>query len=129
MADKEYNGQGDLVDWNPDYIRQCSQITLAKLTDEGRRKFGEIRVLPACTELDCYDNNLTKLPILSESLISLNCRNNKLTELPILPENLERLNCQYNNNLPYEITINNIKEHNNKIKLIKRKEIIKLICT
>ena len=76
------------------------------------------------TSLLCLGNKLTTLPHLPEGLISLNCRNNKLTELPRLPEGLIYLNC-YDNNLPYEITIDNIKEHNT---LLKRKEILSKIC-
>ena len=73
--------------------------------------------------LYCGSNKLTELPKLPESLLELYCGNNKLTSLPKLPENLVYLNC-HNNNLPYEITIDNIKEHN---KLIKRKKILEKI--
>ena len=74
--------------------------------------------------LYCNNNKLTELPKLPESLEYLSCGNNKLTELPKLPESLIGLYC-YVNNLPYEITLNNLKEHN---KLIKRKLILKRIC-
>ena len=74
--------------------------------------------------LYCHSNRLTELPKLPESLIGLYCDNNKLTELPKLPESLEYLTCQYNN-LPYKITIDNLKQHN---KLIKRKQILSRIC-
>ena len=95
------------------------------------------------THLYCSDNELTELPKLPESLKYLYCYNNKLTKLPNLPNNLEYLGCYYNkltslpklpesltldcsnNNLPYEITIDNFKEHN---KLIKRKNILSKIC-
>ena len=73
--------------------------------------------------LYCNNNNITSLPKLPESLKRLNCYDNQLTSLPKLPESLERLNCRYNN-LPYEITIDNFKEHNT---LIKRKEILEKI--
>ena len=76
------------------------------------------------TRLYCNNNKLTELPKLPESLTDLYCSDNKLTELPKLPESLEYLTCQYNN-LPYEITIGNIKEHNT---LLKRKQILKRIC-
>ena len=74
--------------------------------------------------LYCGDNKLTSLPKLPESLRNLNCYSNKLTELPKLPEGLIFLIC-YDNNLPYPITIENLKEHN---KLLKRKEILSKIC-
>ena len=77
------------------------------------------------TNLFCYNNKLTELPKLPESLKRLWCYSNKLTELPKLPDGLKYLYC-YMNNLPYEVTIDNFKEHN---KLIKRKQILKLICT
>ena len=76
------------------------------------------------THLYCYNNILTELPKLPESLISLNCDNNQLTKLPRLPDSLTDLYCD-NNNIPYEITIDNIKEHNT---LLKRKEILSKIC-
>ena len=76
------------------------------------------------TRLFCRNNKLTELPKLPESLISLCCENNKLTELPKLPDGLKYLYC-YNNNLPYKINIENLKEHNT---LLKRKNILKLIC-
>ena len=75
--------------------------------------------------LYCTDNNLTSLPNLPDRLRYLYCKNNQLTELPKLPDLLISLSC-YGNDLPYMITIENLKEHN---KLIKRKEIIKRICT
>ena len=74
--------------------------------------------------LFCGDNKLTELPKLPESLIHLYCSNNQLTSLPKIPEHLMYIDCS-GNNLPYEITIDNVKEHN---KLIKRKEILKKIC-
>ena len=77
------------------------------------------------THLYCNNNQLTELPKLPDSLRYFDCNNNKLTSLPKLPDSLKRLYCD-NNNLPYTITIENLKEHN---KLIKRKEILKRICT
>ena len=76
------------------------------------------------TRLNCWNNKLTELPKLPNSLIGLYCSNNQLTSLPKLPESLEYFSCQYNN-LPYEITLNNLKEHNT---LIKRKLILSRIC-
>ena len=87
----------------------------------------ELPKLPESLEcLDCYNNKLTSLPKLPDGLKDLYCWNNKLTELPILPDSLKYLKC-YNNNLPYEVTLDNYKEKHNK--LIKRKEILKRICT
>ena len=77
------------------------------------------------THLYCRNNQLTELPKLPESLVDLWCEYNKLTELPKLPESLEYLSCG-GNQLPYIVTIENLKEHNT---LIKRKQILKLICT
>ena len=89
-------------------------------------KLTELPKLPeGLVILNCYSNKLTELTKLPESLISLFCYENKLTELPKLPESLKYLYCE-NNNLPYKVTIDNIKEHNT---LLKRKEILKLICT
>ena len=75
------------------------------------------------TSLWCENNKLTSIPKLPESLKRLFCSNNQLTELPKLPDSLKRLDC-INNNLPYEVTIDNLKEHN---KLIKRKQILEKI--
>ena len=76
------------------------------------------------THLYCDNNKLTELPKLPYSLRYFDCNNNKLTSLPKLPHFLKRLYCD-NNNLPYTITIENLKEHNT---LIKRKEILSKIC-
>lgn len=78
---------------------------------------------PYLTSLECDNNKLTEIPELTEGLKSLYCSDNELTSLPKLPESLEYIDC-YNNNLPYNITIENLKEHNT---LLKRKEIIKNI--
>ena len=75
--------------------------------------------------LHCHSNRLTELPKLPESLEYLCCNDNDLTSLPKLPDSLMNLYCYNNNNLPYEITIDNIKEHNT---LIKRKQILSKIC-
>ena len=75
------------------------------------------------TNLFCSNNKLTELPKLPDSLVELWCEYNKLTELPKLPESLEYLYCRINN-LPYHITIENLKEHNT---LLKRKEILEKI--
>ena len=90
----------------------------------GNNDLTELPKLPdSLTHLYCYNNNITSLPKLPNSLERLNCQNKKLTKLPKLPDGLN-ISCQ-NNNLPYKVTINNVREHN---KLIKRKEILKRIC-
>ena len=52
--------------------------------------------------ISCYDNQLTELPTLPDSLKYLNCNNNQLTELPTLPDSLTQLYCYKNQltNLP-----------------------------
>ena len=46
--------------------------------------------------LYCYNNQLTSLPTLPQSLEVLQCYNNKLTSLPTLPPNLKVLHCFHN---------------------------------
>jgi len=95
-------------------IMRCNNMDITK-----------IEFIPeGITHLYCYNNNLTELPILPDNLKYLDCSCNELTELSKIPESLEYLDCSFNN-LPYEITIDNFKEHN---KLIKRKEILSKIC-
>ena len=90
-----------------------------RITKENINKFIE------GSSMDCSNKGITHIEYIPDGITGLNCWNNKLTELPKLPESLYYLDCKHNN-LPYEITIGNIKEHN---KLIKRKEILKRICT
>ena len=42
MANKEYNGQGDLDDLNLDYIKECDKISLFNLTDEGEENLKKL---------------------------------------------------------------------------------------
>ena len=92
--------------------------------DCDNRGITHIEYIPeGITNLYCGDNRLTELPKLPDGLIDLYCYSNKLTSLPILPESLRNLSC-FKNNLPYEVTIDNFKEHN---KLLKRKEILEKI--
>ena len=51
-------------------------------------------------ELYCYNNQLTQLPELPNSLEILYCADNQLTELPELPNSLKILSCS-DNKLPY----------------------------
>ena len=63
--------------------------------------FDELLQLPnynEITHLDCYNNYLTSLPQLPNSLIELSCYNNNLTSLPELPNSLTHLNL-WNDNL------------------------------
>ena len=93
--------------------------------DCSNKRITHIEYIPdGITHLYFYYNQLTELPKLPESLTHLYCFNNQLTELPKLPESLTHLWCE-NNNLPYEVTIDNFKEHN---QLIKRKKILSKIC-
>jgi uncharacterized repeat protein (TIGR01451 family) len=46
--------------------------------------------------LDCMSNNLTSLPTLPNSLLNLHCPGNDLVSLPTLPNNLISLNCNSN---------------------------------
>ena len=48
------------------------------------------------TQLNCYNNQLTTLPELPESLAILNCSSNQLTSLPEMPVGLIDLMCQNN---------------------------------
>ena len=52
--------------------------------------------------LNCYYNQLKRLPELPDSLEELNCEENSLEEIPKLPLNLKYLYCSRNNlvNLP-----------------------------
>ena len=75
--------------------------------------------------MDCSNKGITRLEYIPDGIRHLYCHNNELTELPKLPESLKYLLCE-NNNLPYKVTIDNLKEHNT---LLKRKQILKLICT
>tara|TARA_R110002153_G_scaffold80525_1_gene204590 strand:+ start:184 stop:465 length:282 start_codon:yes stop_codon:yes gene_type:complete len=71
----------------------------------------------------CSNKDITHIEYIPDGITNLFCSNNKLTELPKLPESLEYLYCRINN-LPYHITIENLKEHNT---LLKRKEILEKI--
>ena len=104
------------IDYIPDHITHlyCHYNKLTSLPK-----------LPESLEhLYCSWNRLTSLPKLPNGLISLYCWHNQLTEISILPEGLKKINF-VDNNLPYDITIDNFKEHN---QLIKRKEILSKIC-
>ena len=102
-----------------------NQFIEGSLMDCSNKGITHIEYIPdGIRHLYCDNNKLTELPKLPESLISLDCDYNELTELPKLPDGLKYLYC-YKNNLPYKVTIDNIKEHNT---LLKRKNILKRIC-
>ena len=58
--------------------------------------------------LECFNNNLKRLPILPNSLKELRCSYNKLIELPILPNSLKTLDCSGNFILKLPILSNNL---------------------
>ena len=76
------------------------------------------------TTMDCSNMDITYIEYIPETIIHLYCGDNRLTELPNIPHRLRYFDCSFNN-LPYEVTLKNLKEHN---KLIKRKEILSRIC-
>ena len=87
-----FNGAGQMDTTCGDVINAtgitCSHGNISDLT--GLEYFKNL------TDLDCSDNNLTKIPILSKSLTSLNFSENQVTTLPVLPNTLTHL--QFNNN-------------------------------
>ena len=76
------------------------------------------------SSMDCPDMDITHIEYIPDGITHLYCDNNELTELPKLPDGLIHLYCEHNN-LQYEITIDNLKQHNT---LIKRKQILSKIC-
>ena len=74
--------------------------------------------------MNCGNMGVTKIDYIPDNIKYLDCQYNRLTELPKLPESLIGLFC-HNNNLPYKVTLNNLKQHN---KLTKRKQILSKIC-
>jgi Leucine-rich repeat (LRR) protein len=63
-------------------------------------------------DLECDDNQLTKLPDLPDSLEWLSCNNNNITELPYLPDSLQYLYCYDNNMEEFPDLPESIKEVN-----------------
>ena len=76
------------------------------------------------SSMDCSNKGITHIEYIPDGITRLFCHSNRLTELPKLPESLMGLFCG-NNNLPYKVTLNNLKQHN---KLTKRKQILSKIC-
>ena len=121
-------------DWDDKDIMDCSRMNITHIDyipDHITHLYcydNELTELPKLPEslkyLDCFCNKLTELPKLPNGLTSLYCDNNKLTSLPKLPDDLMYLDCS-NNNIPYKVSLGNLKEHNT---LIKRKQILSKIC-
>jgi Leucine-rich repeat (LRR) protein len=66
---------------------ECNDNNITKLPD-----------LPNNLEwLSCINNQLTKLPYLPDSLLYLYCDDNLLTKLPELPDSIKEVNCADNN--------------------------------
>ncbi len=78
---------------------EIAAITTINVYDQSISDLTGIGYFTALTYLQCNRNNLTALPVLPDSLITLYCTNNSLTALPTsLPAGLTGLYC-YNNNL------------------------------
>ncbi|HRC32890.1 MAG TPA: hypothetical protein PK736_05560 [Bacteroidia bacterium] len=91
-----------------DAIVDCSNKNISDLT--GIEYFDSLKTLycwnnqltslptlpNTLTYLNCAGNQLTNLPTLPNSLTDLWCSNNQLTSLPTLPNSLIDLNCYYN---------------------------------
>jgi len=58
--------------------------------------FSKINNYDEIVYIDCYNNQLTSLPKLPNSLQELYCDNNKLTSLPKLLNSLQELDCSNN---------------------------------
>lgn len=86
-----------------------TKITNNEITtlDYSGENLTELPKLPdTLITLYCNNNKLTKLPKLPDTLKHLKCSHNLLTELPILPDGITELRC-YDNLLPY----NNLSEY------------------
>ena len=83
-----------------------SIIEILSYSNQGLTKLPDLSEYINLKDLYCYNNKLTYLPELPNSLRSLYCNYNNLTSLPELPNSLEFLSCS-NNNLPYD----NLKEY------------------
>ncbi len=59
-------------------------------------KWDTVLHFTSLTELYCYQNQLTGLPTLPNTLERLNCSDNLITSLPILPNSIQIINCANN---------------------------------
>jgi uncharacterized repeat protein (TIGR01451 family) len=74
----------------------CTQvvgITSITINDQFLVDLTGIQYFDNLLNLDCYNNLLTSLPPLPQSLLYLDCTNNQLTNLPMLPNSLKHLDC------------------------------------
>jgi len=77
----------------------CADIVNATTIDVHSKNILDltgIQYFDRLKELDCYDNNLTYLPSLPNTLIKLECNANNLISLPVLPASLRELDCAEN---------------------------------
>ncbi|MEY5048328.1 MAG: hypothetical protein RLZZ175_1687 [Bacteroidota bacterium] len=72
------------------YVGEINISGLGIMNIEGIQYFTKI------TRLDCYYNNLSSIPTLSNSIQILECGKNELTSLPTLPNQLLTLRCGEN---------------------------------
>lgn len=84
------NGDKELTD---DEIKDIKVFTLV---NKSIADLTGITVFTSLENLNCYNNNLTSLPQLPESIIYINCPKNQLEALPTLPPNLVGLWCNEN---------------------------------
>jgi gliding motility-associated-like protein len=77
----------------------CTNIVNATTIDVHSKNISDltgIQYFDRLEQLYCYDNNLTYLPSLPNTLIKLDCVTNKLSSLPALPALLRELDCGEN---------------------------------
>lgn len=60
---------------------QRETVKVLKITADNRGELDHLDEYTLLLELQCYNNRLTALPILPESLTKLYCNNNPLTEM------------------------------------------------
>jgi uncharacterized repeat protein (TIGR01451 family) len=78
----------------------CLEIILETYVDVNNQGISDltgIEYFDNLNTLDCSSNQLSFLPILSNSIQTLLCYNNQLTSLPILPASLDLFYCSQNN--------------------------------
>jgi len=75
-----------------------NNIKYLSISNESLEEIPDISFLTNIEIIDCYENNLSKLPKLPDNLTSINCYTNNLIKLPNLSNfiNLRFLNCGYN---------------------------------